>query len=86
MIAESLAAGVPALVTDATPWSGLSAQDAGWCVAWERYAATLATALATGPETLAAMGRRGREWVARDYSWARSAHRLHEFYQHLIHG
>ncbi len=83
VIAEALAAGVPALVTDTTPWSGLAAQGAGWCVPWEKFGATLSSALATPPEELRAMGRRGRDWVARDYSWGKAATLLHEFYQRL---
>jgi glycosyltransferase involved in cell wall biosynthesis len=85
VIAEALAAGVPALVTDTTPWSGLAAQDAGWCVPWARYGDTLAAALATDRATLAARGRRGRDCMVRDYSWERTARLLHEFYDDLSH-
>ena len=83
VIAEALAAGVPALVTDTTPWSGLAAHGCGWCGPWASYGAGLATALSTPPEELAAMGRRGREWAARDFSWVRAAALLNEFYRHL---
>jgi len=83
VIAEALAAGVPALVTDTTPWTGLTANAAGWCVPWENYGSTLATALATPPPELAAMGRRGRDWAAREFSWTRAAGLLVEFYRHL---
>ena len=83
VIAEALAAGVPALVTDTTPWSGLAANGCGWCPAWENYGAALATALATPSAELAAMGRRGRDWAAREFSWARAAGLLVEFYRHL---
>ncbi len=83
VIAEALAAGVPALVTDTTPWSGLQANGCGWCGPWENYAATLATALATPPAELAAMGRRGRAWAAHEFSWTRAAGLLAGFYRHL---
>ncbi|MBI2814093.1 MAG: glycosyltransferase [Opitutae bacterium] len=83
VIAEALAAGLPALVTDTTPWSGLAAHGAGWCVPWENFGATLAAALATPAAELAARGRRGREWMTRDCSWARAAGLLAEFYRHL---
>ena len=85
VIAEALAAGVPALVTDTTPWSGLTGQASGWCVPWAGFGEALAQALATRPGELQAMGRRGRDWVGRDYSWARAAGLLHEFYRHLVH-
>lgn len=83
VIAEALAAGVPALVTDTTPWSGLPANGAGWCVPWAQFGATLDRALATPAAELAAMGRRGRDWVERDYSWAHAAGLLHGFYHSL---
>ena len=83
VIAEALAAGVPALVTDTTPWTGLAVQGCGWCVPWEKYAATLATALTAQPRELAAMGRCGRDWAAREFSWERAARLLREFYHHL---
>ena len=86
VIAEALAAGVPALVTDTTPWTGLAAESAGWCVAWEKYGAALAGALAKRPDELQAMGQRGRTWMAREYSWARAAELLQSFYQELRHG
>ncbi|HVT73109.1 MAG TPA: glycosyltransferase [Lacunisphaera sp.] len=85
VVAEALAAGVPALVTDTTPWSGLSARDAGWCVPWDRFCATAGAALATEPARLADMGRRGRAWVARDYSWDRAARLLDAFHRDLTH-
>lgn len=83
VIAEALAAGVPALVTNTTPWSGLGANGAGWCVSWESYAATLAIALGTPAGELAAMGARGRAWAAREFSWERAAGLLIEFYRQL---
>lgn len=83
VIAEALAAGVPALVTETTPWTGLAQHGCGWCAPWENYGAALATALATPSAELAAMGRRGRDWTARDFSWARAAGLLNEFYRHL---
>lgn len=83
VIAEALAAGVPVLVTDTTPWTGLAAQGGGWCVAWDDYATALAAALATPAAELTALGRRGRAWAARDFSWTRAAGLLTAFYRHL---
>lgn len=86
VIAEALAAGVPALVTDTTPWAKLAAQQAGWCERWDHYPAALNRALALDDATLRAMGARGREWVGREFSWDRSAALLAGFYRHLRHG
>lgn len=83
VIAEALAAGVPALVTDTTPWSGLVANGCGWCGPWDNFGTTLNTALATPLKELAAMGARGRDWAAREFSWTRAAALLVEFYRHL---
>jgi glycosyltransferase involved in cell wall biosynthesis len=83
VIAEALAAGVPALVTDTTPWTGLAQAQAGWCVAWDAYPAALAGALALSRDELATRGRNGRAWMVRDFSWSRTAHLLGEFYRSL---
>ncbi|MBA3848442.1 MAG: hypothetical protein C0502_00420 [Opitutus sp.] len=83
-IAEALAAGIPPLVTDATPWSGLDARDAGWCVPWSEYAATLRLALAESPAALARRGDAGRRWVAEEYTWEASARSLLGFYRQLV--
>ncbi|MDB6113140.1 MAG: aceC [Lacunisphaera sp.] len=85
VIAEALAAGVPALVTDTTPWKDLATAGSGWCVPWAEFGATLAGALATPAAELAAMGARGRGWVGRDFSWQRAAGLLRNFYQQLGH-
>jgi glycosyltransferase involved in cell wall biosynthesis len=85
VIAEALAAGVPALVTDTTPWTGLGAAGAGWCVPWAQFGVALETALRQAPADLAAAGRRGRDWMARDFAWPVVAGLLREFYRSLPH-
>jgi len=83
VIAEALAAGVPALVTDTTPWRGLATHGGGWCVPWEQFDRALASALATPLAGLGAQGDRGRAWVAREFSWDRDAGLLQNFYRQL---
>ncbi len=82
-IAEALANGVPALVTDSTPWSGLNATGAGWCVPWEDFGPALRAATAEGAESLRRRGAVAREWVLREYSWEGPARTLSEFYSGL---
>ncbi len=82
-IAEALAHGVPALVTDTTPWSGLNAIGAGWCVPWKDFGAALREATSLDQESLRRMGSLGRDWVLREYSWDRWAGVLSEFYAGL---
>jgi len=82
-IAEALANGVPALVTDTTPWAGLNQTGSGWCVPWAGFGAAIRSATAEGPEALRRRGSVGREWVLREYSWSKSAGILGEFYGKL---
>lgn len=83
VIAEAMAAGVPVLVTDTTPWLALNSQDRGWCVPWETYGTTLQRVLSTSQADLAAKGSRAQGWVIKEFSWSRSADRLVEFYRTL---
>jgi glycosyltransferase involved in cell wall biosynthesis len=82
-IAEALAHGVPALVTDTTPWSGLNREGCGWCVPWGGYAAAIRAATAEGAGPLRQRGIAGRAWVLREFSWERAARTLSEFYSTL---
>lgn len=83
VVAEALAAHVPAIVTDTTPWTALATHEAGACVAWENYATALRSALAESPDVLAACGGRGRAWVAQEFTWQGAAARLLDFYRSL---
>jgi len=83
VIAEAMAAGVPALVTDTTPWSALNLDLRGWCVSWANFHRTLQTAMAEGPKSLGERGLRARAWVLRVYSWEKSASDLTAFYRQL---
>jgi glycosyltransferase involved in cell wall biosynthesis len=82
-VAEALAAGLPALVTDTLPWHGLEAASAGRCVPWAEYPAALAACLATPAPVLAAMGDNGRSWVLANYTWKAAAQNLLNFYPQL---
>jgi glycosyltransferase involved in cell wall biosynthesis len=74
-VAEALAAGTPVISTKGTPWSGLEREGCGWWIdhGAEPLAAALAQAMALPREALKTMGRKGREWVTRDFSWDRIA-------------
>lgn len=74
-VAEAMAQGVPVIATTGTPWRGLGEEGCGWCVSpsQEGLKAALAEALARPAPVLDAMGECGRDWMARDYSWARVA-------------
>ncbi len=81
-VSEALANGIPALVTNTTPWEGLNA-NGGWCVPWESYPATLREATSESAERLRQRGEAARAWVLREYSWDRTAGELASFYARL---
>lgn len=82
-IAEALANGVPALVTDTTPWTGLNQNGGGWCVPWSDYGVALQKATSESPEALRDRGNIARQWVLRDFSWSASARLVSDFYSSL---
>jgi glycosyltransferase involved in cell wall biosynthesis len=75
-VAEALAAGTPVISTKGAPWSGLQREGCGWWIdhGVEPLAAALAHAMALPREALKGMGDKGREWMARDFSWDCVAH------------
>lgn len=83
VIAEALAARVPALVTDGCPWPDLPRERAGWYVPWSGWAPALDDALACPPADLAARGAAGAAWMARDFTWSSAARRLQDFYRSI---
>ena len=83
VVAEAMAHGVPALVTDTTPWKEISRRDLGWCVRWEDYGRALQAATAEGPERLRARGAVARAWALPEFSWDKSAKLLTSFYLRL---
>lgn len=86
VIAEALAAGVPAVATHGAPWSMLPAFEAGWYVL--PNAAALATALRQGmalpPAARRAMGVRGHALVARSFGWERIGRQTLDYYSWLL--
>ncbi len=85
VITEAMAAGLPVLTTDTTPWREMEQKHAGWCVAWEDFGPTLATALRTPVSELNTMGSHGHAWVGEYFTWERSGRLLLDFYQRLRH-
>ncbi len=83
VVAESLAWGVPCLVTNRTPWEGLDAQGAGWCRDWKDFPEELGRLLREPSTTLRNQGAAGPDWMRREFNWDESGRRLIEFYQQL---
>lgn len=70
-IAEALAAGIPVIATTGTPWRQLETEGCGWWVetAPGPLAAALTSAMRMPRSALCEMGRKGRAWIAREFSW-----------------
>jgi len=87
-VAEALAAGTPAIVTKGAPWGGLEKQGAGWWIdiGVEPLVECLEDALGMSSAHLTEMGRAGREWMLRDYSWERIGAQLSGVYNWLLEG
>jgi glycosyltransferase involved in cell wall biosynthesis len=87
-VAEALSVGTPAISTKGAPWGGLEREGCGWWIdhGVEPLAAALAHAMALPREALRAMGYKGREWMARDFSWDRVAHDMLDVYLWLARG
>lgn len=83
VIAEAAANGVPAVVTDTTPWAALQREGMGWCTPWGEYRAGLRAALAESAAALEQRGAAVRRWVLREFSWQKSARDLVAFYETL---
>jgi len=88
VVAEALAAGVPALTTTGAPWADLERHDCGWWVEPDEEALTGALRAAVGADdgTRRAMGRRGRALVEEQYSWDRVAAEMQAVYRWMVGG
>jgi len=85
-VAESLAAGTPAIVTSGAPWAGLDGHDAGWWIdiGKEPLAACLEQALSLSREKLDSMGLNGRHWMKQEFSWGSIADKMRSTYEWVL--
>lgn len=80
---QALAAGLPVITTDTSPWSGFDQAGAGWRTPWEEFGSVLKAALAEGLGALESRGQSARAWISAQHSWKHSASQLAEFYIRL---
>ena len=88
VVAEALAHGCPAVVSRGAPWAGLQSNDCGWWIELgvDPLVNALAQAMDADADVRAAMGRRGREWMQRDFSWEAVGQRMAAGYEWLLRG
>jgi glycosyltransferase involved in cell wall biosynthesis len=87
-VAEALAQGIPVITTAGTPWQGVREHGCGWFVpaTVPGIESALHEALACDRSCLADMGRAGRGWMERDFSWSRVAKDLEQTYRWILSG
>jgi glycosyltransferase involved in cell wall biosynthesis len=87
-VAEALAAEIPVISTKGAPWAGLEREGCGWWIdhGVDPLAAALRHGMSLGDAERAAMGARGRAWMARDFGWDRVARDMDEVYTWLKSG
>lgn len=86
VVAEALWAGVPVITTKGTPWSELEPEGCGWWIdtGVEALTSTLRSTLNTQPSTLAQMGAKGHELVARKYTWGAVVRKMVDGYKEIV--
>jgi glycosyltransferase involved in cell wall biosynthesis len=87
-VAEAMAHGLPVIATTGTPWRGLQTEQCGWWVTPDArgVSGALNDALGMNWQELQQMGKRGRAWVARDYSWERVGSEMEAAYKWVLGG
>lgn len=92
VIAEALAAEVPAITTKGTPWSELQGTPNSQCCGWwidlgvDALLEALVSAMSMDDAERATMGENGRKLVELQYSWASIAEDMKSAYEWLING
>jgi len=86
VVAEALAHGLPVLTTTGAPWSILPESGCGWWVdaTVDGIAEGLRQATILDPETLQAMGAKGRALVIAEFGWKRVADRILSTYRGIL--
>lgn len=83
VVAEALANGTPVISTRGAPWAGLETHGCGWWIdhGVEPLVRCLELAMSMPREALRSMGAKGREWMARDFSWEHVADDMLDVYR-----
>ena len=85
-VAEALASGTPVITSQGTPWQELETKRCGrWMpIGVEPLAVALKELMTMSDDERAVMGTRGREWMARDFSWKGIGAKMKSAYEWLL--
>lgn len=85
-VAESLMFEVPVVSSQGAPWARLETEGCGrWVpIGAPHMAEGLRAVMALGDDERRAMGRRGRAWMLRDFSWASVVKQLRQCYMTVL--
>jgi glycosyltransferase involved in cell wall biosynthesis len=88
VVPEALASAVPVITTKGAPWGCLETHGCGWWVdiGVPPLARALSEATQCSDSELRQMGLRGRQFVSREYSWARIAAEVAALYRWSLGG
>jgi glycosyltransferase involved in cell wall biosynthesis len=78
VIAESMAAGVPIITTNQTPWSVLNSSESGAWVPINEFEPKLREFLEFDQRKLDEMGVRARNVIEKEYSWKKRARQFYD--------
>lgn len=87
-VAEALVNGIPAIVTKGAPWQDLETHACGWWIERNEQTLyeTLYDAMLLPRLELEAMGKRGRAWMQRDFSWDEIGRKMYLTYEWMLGG
>ena len=87
-VTEALSCGTPVMVSNSIPWKEVETHNCGWSVdnTPEKMAEQLRKSLVLSRSELEEMGKHGKEWMRKDFSWQGVASRMTAAYEWLLHG
>ena len=85
-IAEALSYQLPVITTTNTPWKKLNNYQCGWCIKLDEkiIARTLEKAFIMSTKERLSMGKRGRNWMIKDFSDHTIGLRMHAVYEKIL--
>ncbi|MFN2623432.1 MAG: glycosyltransferase, partial [Chthoniobacterales bacterium] len=85
VVGEALACELPVITTKGLPWADLRRHECGWWIdiGLEPLLEALREAFALSDTERTEMGRRGRELIAREYTWDLAAEKMTSVYRWL---